>query len=411
MLRKGFWKKIILLLGVIGPGLITANLDNDAGGIATYSIAGSVTGFRLLWLLFPITVALIMAQEMGVRMAIATGKGLSDLIREQFGLKVSFYALFFLLLADIGNTMAEFAGIAAAGEIFALSKYLTVPLSAIIIWFFIIKGTYRLVEKVFLIGCSVFISYIISGLLVSPDWSLILQKALVPQISSITLEDMPIVVGLIGTSITPWMQFYIQSSILEKGVSLKDLNFSRIDVIVGCLLMFLVSFFIVVCCAATLYQEGIIVTSAKDAALALRPFAGKYATALFSFGLFNASFFAAALLPLATSYYICEGLGWESGLDKKFNEAPQFFSLFTGILLVGSLLILLPHIDLVQVLLWTQVLNGILIPVVLFWMLKLCNTASLMGKYRNRPWQNICATLIIGVMTVANIILIYAEIK
>jgi NRAMP (natural resistance-associated macrophage protein)-like metal ion transporter len=404
-----FLKKIVILLGIVGPGLITANIDNDAGGIAIYSLAGAETGYRLLWVLLPITIALIMVQEMSARMGIVSGKGLADLIREKFGLKITFYALFFLIFADLGNTMAEFAGIAAAGEIFGISKYLSVPICSLFVWLLVLKGDYKIVERVFLIGCSVYLSYIISGFMIAPDWGEVATAVILPDFESITATDMPIIVGLLGTSITPWMQFYIQSAVVEKGITIKHLWHSKVDVIVGCTFMVAVSLFIIICCAATLHQSGITISNVQDAAIALEPLAGKYSSALFAFGLFNASLFAAALLPLATSYYVCEGMGWESGVDKTFKEAPNFFTIFTSLIVIGSLLVLIPGINLFGILIWSQIANGILIPIILLFIINLCNDPDIMGEYTNTPIYNMISYGIVFLMIVVNFALVYFE--
>lgn len=396
-------------MSIVGPGLITANIDNDAGGIATYSLTGAATGYRLLWVLFPITVALIMVQEMSARMGIVSGKGLADLMREKFGLKITFYSLILLIFADLGNTMAEFAGIAAAGEIFGISKYISVPLCSIFVWLLITKGDYKIVERVFLAGCTVYLAYIVSGVMIDPDWKEVTTSIVVPDLKNLTATDMPLIVGLMGTTITPWMQFYIQSAVVEKGIDVKHLWHSKIDVIVGCLFMFLVTLFIIVCCAATIHKSGVSISSAKDAALALEPLAGKYSSILFGIGLFNASIFAAALLPLATSYYVCEGLGWESGVDKSFKEAPNFFTIFTLLIFLGALFILIPNINLFKVLIWSQVINGILIPIILIYIVKLCNDPDVMGEYTNTPTYNFFSYGIIFLMIVVNGAMIYFE--
>lgn len=401
--------KIFVLLSIVGPGIITANIDNDAGGIATYSLAGAQTGLRLLWTLIPITVALIMVQEMSARMGIVSGKGLADLMREKFGLKITFYSLFFLIFADLGNTMAEFAGIAAAGEIFGISKYLSVPICSLFVWILITKGDYKIIERVFLAGCLVYLSYIVSGFITSPDWLLVAESLVTPNLDSITREDLPIMVGLVGTSITPWMQFYIQSAVVEKGTAIKHLTHSKIDIIVGCFFMFLVTLFIIICCAVTIHGSGVVITDAKDAALALEPLAGKYSSILFGIGLFNASIFAAALLPLATSYYVCEGMGWESGVDKTFKEAPNFFTIFTLLILLGAAFTLIPGINLFSVLIWSQVANGIIIPVILLFIINLCNDTDIMGEYTNTPIYNFISYGIVLLMLIINGALIYFE--
>lgn len=404
---KTYYGKLLMLLTIVGPGLVTANLDNDAGGIATYSLAGAQTGYRLMWTLIPVTIALIMFQEMSARMGIVTGKGLADLIREKFGLKVTFYALFFLLFADLGNTMAEFAGLASAGEIFGFSRYYVVPICSILVWMLVIKSDYKRVEKIFILGCTVFLTYIISGFIINPDWKVIALSIAKPDIKSITAKDLPIMVGLLGTSITPWMQFYLQSAVVEKGISPKHLWHSKLDVIVGCSLMLIVTFFIMICCAATIHHAGVNISSAAEAAIALKPLAGEYSSMLFGIGLFNASFFAAALLPLAGSYYICQGMGWESGVDKNFKEAPHFFTIFTSMIVIGGSMTLIPNIDLFKILIYTQILNGLLIPIVILFIINLCNDPDIMGEYTNSPWQNFISYLLVILMMLLNVPTIY----
>ena len=401
--------KFLMLMSIVGPGLITANIDNDAGGIATYSMAGAATGYRLLWVFVPITIALIMVQQMSARMGIVSGKGLADLIREKFGLKVAFYSLFFLIIADLGNTMAEFAGIASAGEIFGISKYISVPLSSIFVWLLVIKGDYKIVERVFLAGCTVYLSYIVSGFLIGPDWLEIGKAVVVPKINQIKVSDFPIIVGLIGTTITPWMQFYIQSAVVEKGIEPKNLFESKIDIIVGCIFMFIVTLFIVISCAATMFHSGIEIKTASDAAIALKPLAGEYASVLFAIGLFNASIFAAALLPLATSYYVCEGMGWESGVDKSFKEAPNFFTIFTALIVISAIAILIPNINLFGILIWSQIINGILIPIILLFIINLCNDPDVMGEYTNGEIFNYISYAIVMLMIIANTAMLYYE--
>ena len=402
--------KLLLLLSIIGPGLITATIDNDAGGIATYSVAGAKTGHRLLWVFLPITVALIIVQEMSARMGIVSGKGLADLIREKYGLRICFYSLIFLVIADLGNTMAEFAGIAMAGEMFGVSRYLSIPLCAMLLWFLVLRGSYKVVEKVFIFGCLVYLSYIVCGFVIAPNWPQVYEAILVPDLNNIQSSDFPIIVGLIGTTITPWMQFYIQAATVEKGIKVENMGLSKIDIIIGCSFMSLVALFIVICCAATIHAEGIEISSAQDAALALKPLAGKYSSLLFGIGLFNASFLSAALLPLATSYYVCEGLGWESGVGKSFKEAPNFFTIYTSLIVISSLLVLFSQFNLFQVLLWSQVINGLLIPVILIYIINLCNDAKIMGQYTNSRSYNFICYSIVGIMLAANLALIYYEI-
>tara|TARA_B100000925_G_C22007664_1_gene474444 strand:+ start:1960 stop:3216 length:1257 start_codon:yes stop_codon:yes gene_type:complete len=408
--KNQFFAKIFMFFSIIGPGLITANIDNDAGGIATYSLAGAHTGLRLIWILIPITIALIIVQEMSARMGIVSGKGLADLIRERFGLKITFYTLFFLIYADLGNTMAEFAGIASAGEIFGISKYISVPLCGAFVLLLILKGDYKIVERFFLAGCLVYLSYVISGFYIAPDWSEISSALVKPDFKSIKPSDYAIIVGLIGTSITPWMQFYIQAAVVEKELETKHLLHNKIDVIVGCITMSIVTLFIIICCAATIYIAGGQVTSAKDAALALKPLAGEHAMTLFGIGLFNASIFSAALLPLATSYYVCEGMGWERGVDKHFKDAPQFFSIFISLVAFSITLVLIPNVNLFNILILSQIINGIFIPVVLFFIIKLCNDPEIMGEYTNSTIYNMFCYSIVFVMALANIMMIYYEI-
>ncbi|WP_417335519.1 Nramp family divalent metal transporter [Halobacteriovorax marinus] len=410
--KKGspsFYTKLLILLSIVGPGIITANIDNDAGGIATYSLVGAKTGFKLLWTLMPITVALIMVQEMSARMGIASGKGLADLIREKFGLKVTFYSLFLLIFADLGNTMAEFAGIASAGEIFGISKYISVPLCSLFVWLLITKGNYKTVERIFIAGCAVYLSYIVSGFIIGPDWGEVAKATFIPDFDVLTSENMPLIVGLVGTSITPWMQFYIQSAVVEKGISTKHLWHSKLDVIVGCLFMVMVTIFIIICCAVTIHSAGVQISTAADAARALEPLAGKYSSILFGIGLFNASIFSAALLPLATSYYVCEGMGWESGVDKTFKEAPNFFTIFTLLILIAAAMILIPGIDLFNILIWTQVINGVLIPIILLFIINLCNDPDVMGEYTNSTAYNFISYGIVLLMLIINGALIYYE--
>jgi len=381
-------KNIAIFLAVMGPGIITANVDNDAGGIATYSLAGANYGYALLWSLIPITIALIIVQEMCARMAIATGKGLADLIRENFGVKVTFYLMVVLFFVNLTNVMAEFAGIAASLEIFHLSRYFSVPIAALFVWMIVVKGTYKSVEKIFLFACFFYISYIISGLIAKPDWSEVTRQMIFPEIQ-LDLDYSIMLVGLVGTTIAPWMQFYLQSSIVEKGISVEDYRHLKLSVVAGCIIAPIIAFFIVVACAATLFQANITITSAQDAALALKPLAGPYATWLFAFGLFNASIFAASVLPLSTAYCICEGMGLDAGVDKRFEEAPQFFGLYTMMIIIGAGVILLPNFPLLKVMYFSQVGNGILLPIILIYMLRLINNENIMGEFKNSRGLNI----------------------
>jgi Mn2+/Fe2+ NRAMP family transporter len=397
-------KNIFLFLAILGPGIITANVDNDAGGITTYSLAGAHYGYGLLWVMLPTTIALVVIQEMCARMGAVTGKGLSDLIRESFGVKVTFYVMIALLLTNMGNSVSEFAGIAASLEIFGISKYISVPLGAVLVWLLVVKGSYKVVEKVFLVACMVYIAYPIAAFMAGPQWSTILKATVVPtfQADSRYLITM---IGVVGTTIAPWMQFYQQSAVVEKGITIEQYSFSRLDVIVGCVMAIVVAFFIVVACASTIHMQGLRVETAADAAIALKPLVGNYASTLFAFGLFNASLFAACILPLSTSYYICEGMGWESGIDKDFRKAPQFFWLFTIIIIVSALTILIPNAPLIMIMFISQVVNGAVLPFVLIFMLMLINDKRLMGNYTNGHTFNLVAWLTVITMIVLTMLM------
>lgn len=374
--------KIALFLSVLGPGIITASVDNDAGGIATYSIAGAHFGYALLWTLIPITVALVVVQEMVARMGVVTGKTLADLVREKFGVRPTFFLLVALVLANLGNTVAEFAGWASAWEIFGVSKYVSVPVGAVAVWFLVVKGTYRVVEKVFLVACLVFFTYPVASYLAGPDWGAVGRNLVVPVVRA-DGAYLTMLIGMVGTTIAPWMQFYLQSAVVEKNVQIENYSLTRVDVIFGCLVTDVVALAIIVACGATLFVNGIHVENAKDAAVALAPLAGKYASWLFAFGLANASLFAASILPLATAYSVCEGMGWESGIDKDFRTAPQFFWLYTGLIVLGAGTILYPGAPLILVMYLSQVVNGMLLPFVLIFMLRLINDRELMGEHVN----------------------------
>ena len=397
-------KNILLFLAILGPGIITANVDNDAGGITTYSLAGAQFGNAILWVIAPTTVALVVIQEMCARMGAVTGKGLSDLIRESYGVKVTFYVMVALLLTNLGNSVSEFAGIAASLEIFGISKYLSVPASALLVWLLIVKGSYKLVEKVFLVACMVYIAYPIAAFMARPDWHVIMTATVVPTLKADSAYLMT-VIGVIGTTIAPWMQFYQQSSVVEKGITIEHYGFSRLDVIVGCIMAIVVAFFIVVACASTIHTQGLQIETATDAALALKPLVGNYASTLFAFGLFNASLFAACILPLSTAYYVCEGMGWESGIDRNFREAPQFFWLFTFIIILSAALILIPNTPLITIMFLSQVVNGIMLPFVLVIILFLVNNERLMNRHRNGFVFNLIAWTTVVIMIVLTLLM------
>ena len=376
------WGRMMLVLSVVGPGIITANVDNDAGGIATYSQAGADFGYSLLWTLIPITLALILVQEMCARMGVVTGKGLADLIRERFGVKSTFYIMLALVVANLGNTVAEFAGVAESMDIFGVPKWVSVPTVALIVWILVVKGTARVVERIFLVACTFYIAYLIAGFLAHPDWHEVAVGTFKPTLQ-MTGPALTMVVTLVGTTIAPWMQFYLQSAIVEKGVRIEDYRLSRLDVILGCVATDVVAFFIVLACGATIFKAGAHIESARDAAIALHPLAGKWASSLFAFGLFNASLFAASILPLSTTYYVCEAFGWESGIDKRREDAPQFYVLYTSLIVVGAGLVLIPGLPLLKLMLLSQTANGVLLPFILIFMLLLAGDERLMGRYRN----------------------------
>jgi len=391
------WRKIVILLSVIGPGIITANVDNDAGGIATYSMAGAHFGYALLWALIPITIALIVVQEMSARMGAVTGKGLAELIRENYGVKITFWLMLFLFVTDLGNTAAEFAGWAASNEMFGVNKYVSVPLGALIVWLLVVKGSYRVVEKIFLVICLVYLVYIPAAIMAKPDWSDVALQTFKPSFQFNTAYIV-MLIGFIGTTIAPWMQFYIQSSIVEKGIKKEEYWASRIDVIFGCFMTDFIAFFIIVACGATLFKAGIRVDSAEAAARSLAPLAGGYASILFAVGLANASLFAASILPLATAYYICEGMGWEAGISKTFKDAPQFMWLYTILIAIGALIVLIPNAPLMSIMWISQVINGMMLPPVLILMLFLINKEELMAQYRNSRTFNGIAWATVGIM-------------
>ena len=376
------WKRFLLFLAVMGPGIITANIDNDASGITTYSVAGARFGYGLLWTLIPTTVALVVIQEMVARMGVVTGKGLSDLIRENYGVRAAFYMMIGLLIANFGNTVANFAGWAASMEILGFSKYIMVPVGALSIWFLVIKGSYRFVEKILLVACLIYFGYVISGLMAKPDWNVVLKNTVVPQMHWDS-EYIMLSIGIIGTTITPWMQFYLQSSIAEKGIKKEDYHASRLDVIIGCFITDIISFFVIVTCGALLFPKGIRVNEASEAALALGPLAGDSAHMIFALCLANASILGAIIVPLATAYYICEAMGWEAGINKSFREAPQFMWIYTLTIILASLVVLIPGAPLVLLMVLSAVINGLLLPFVLIYATLLVNNSKLMGKFVN----------------------------
>jgi Mn2+/Fe2+ NRAMP family transporter len=395
--------RFLVLLAVVGPGIITANVDNDAGGITTYSVVGARYGYGMLWMLPLVALALIIVQEMSARLGVATGKGLADLIRESLGVRITAVILGILLFANLANTVSEFAGVAASMEIFGISKYLSVPVAAVVVWLLIVRANYKIVERVFLVASLLYLAYVASGIMARPDWGEVGRAMVTP---TFQFEPMYITlfITVIGTTIAPWMQFYQQASIVDKGLERADYAYERIDVVVGSIFAVVVAGFIVIACAATLHREGITIESAQDAALALRPLAGQYAAGLFAFGLLNASVFSAAILPLSTAYVMCEAFGWEAGVDRSLRQAPIFFAIFTALIVLGASIILLPIQSLIQTMLASQTLNGVLLPIILIVMLRLINDKRLMGRMVNGRLFNlltwIFVVLLIGLTAV-----------
>jgi Mn2+/Fe2+ NRAMP family transporter len=402
---KRYRTRFLLLLAVIGPGIITANVDNDAGGIATYSVAGAHYGYTLLWMMPLVALALVIIQEMSARLGVFTGKGLADLIRETLGVRLTTLILGLLLVVNLANTVSEFAGVAASLEIFGISKYISVPLSALGVWLLIVKGNYKTTERVFLAASALYLAYVASGFLAKPDWMEVFHASITPSFQW-EVGYITIFVTIIGTTIAPWMQFYQQSSIVDKGIKPGEYKYEKVDVLVGSAFAVFVAAFITIACAATLYKSGVQIIDAKDAALALRPLAGEYASGLFALGLLNASLFSAAILPLSTSYTVCEAFGWESSISRNWREAPMFFGIYTALIVIGAGIILLPIKSLIEAMLLSQTLNGLLLPVILIVMLRLINDKRLMGNHVNGRFFNSLAWLTVSILIVLAIILI-----
>jgi Mn2+/Fe2+ NRAMP family transporter len=405
MRRKSIWRNVALFAAILGPGIITGSVDNDAGGITTYSVAGALYGYNLIWTLIPSFLVLVIIQEMNARMGIVTGKGLADLIRENAGVKITFFIFIGLLVADIGNTTTEFAGVAGSLGIFSVSKYISVPIVAVMVWVMVVKGNYKIAERIFLVFSVALLMYVISALMGKPHWQEIGHSIIHPEMKMNT-QSIEVIIGIIGTTIAPWMQFYMQSSVIEKGLKIRQYKYILVDIIVGCLATVVVAFFIMVACASTLHINNIVINEAKDAAMALKPLAGAISSQVFAFGLFIASIFSATILPLATAFYVCEAFGFEAGIDKKWKEAPQFYWLYTAIIVLGVIIILIPNAPLIAITLWSQIINGLLLPVVLVCMILLVNNKKIMGKHVNKPVQNIIAWVSIAILVGLSITLI-----
>lgn len=399
------WARLALFLAVMGPGIITGNVDNDANGIATYSVAGAHFGYGLLWTLMLSTFALILVQEMVARMGAVTGKGLADLIRERFRARRTVFVMLILVLANWGNTVGDFAGIAGAMEIFGVSRYVAVPIAAVFVWLLVVRGSYRVVERVFLGATLIYLTYVISAILANPPWKQVLQAVVTP-----TWQwDQPyvaLVIGLIGTTVAPWMQFYQQAAVVDKGITERDYGYARLDTYLGVVSLNIVAFFIVVSCGATLFPRGVQIQDAADAAVALGPLAGPYAAGLFAVGLLNAGLFSVAIIPLSTAYSVCEAFGWEAGLDRSPREAPVFIGLFTGLIVASALIILLPGIPLIPVMLLSQVFNGMLLPFVITFLILLTSDREVMGRYRNSTAFSVVSWILAIVLAALSLLLV-----
>jgi Mn2+/Fe2+ NRAMP family transporter len=406
---RGLRRRLTLLLAVVGPGLITSNVDNDAGGIATYSQAGAQYGYAMLWALIPMTIALYVTEEMCARMGVMTGKGLSDLIREEFGFRSTFFVMVTGFFVDLANVVAEFAGVAASMEMFHVSRYISVPIAALLVWILVLRGTYRQVEVIFLIACGFYVTYIISAVLAKPDWLEAAKHVVIPNLA-FNSGYLVTLTALVGTTIAPWQFFYLQAGFVEKKVGPRNYPQARADVLIGSISCMVIVFFIIVATAATLWVSGQRdITDAVQAAKALIPLAGKWAGFTFAFGLLNASLFAASILPLSTAHVICEGLGFEAGIDHKFKDARIFYSLYTVLIVVGAGIILLPHVPIWKIFIFSQVGNGVWLPIVIIFILLLVNRRDLMGEHVNTLTFNIVAWTTAIAMIILTLVLVYTS--
>jgi NRAMP (natural resistance-associated macrophage protein)-like metal ion transporter len=416
--RPSLWRSIAMFFSIVGPGLITANADNDVGGILTYSQAGAQFGYSLLWILVPVTLALIVVQEMCARMGAVTGKGLADLIRENFGVKITFWCLLVFVLGDVGNTATEFAGVASSAPIFAgylhvanaeAFKIALVAGAAIFVFFTVTRGTAKIVERVFFAFCFVYIAYIVSAFVVRPDWGDVLHQSIVPHWQA-SKAYLIMVIAVIGTTISPWMQFYIQAAVVDKGVREDEYGYSRLDVVTGGIWTDVIAYFIIVSCAATIFVHNlhaghpIVVNGVGDVAIALQPLAGRFAALLFALGLLNAAVFTASILPLSTAYYVCEAFGFERGIDHRVRDAPVFYGFYLALIIIGAAVVILPGAPLLAIIFYSQVLNGVLLPVVLVLMLLLINNKRLMGAWTNGPFFNVVAWATVGIVGLLTVV-------
>lgn len=397
--------RLLLFLAMMGPGLITANADNDAGGIATYSMAGGRFGYGMLWMLLLITLSLAVTQEMGARMGVVTGQGLAALIRERFRLKLTLFAMAAMLIANLGTTISEFSGIASSFQLFGASKYYTVPFVAVFIWLLVVRGSYKIAERVFLVFSSFYLTYVVSGFMAHPDWGEALHRTVVPSFQ-MNASYILLFIAVIGTTITPWGQFFIQAYVVDKGISIKHFRYTKAEVIMGAVVTDVVALFIIVACAATIYKTGGNIETASDAAQALAPLAGEWASKLFAFGLLNASVLAAGILPLATAYAICEAFGFESGVNRSFKEAPIFHGIFTASIVIGAAVALIPNLPLLTIMVLAQDVNGILLPLILIFVMVIVNDKGIMGKYANSRRHNVVAGLTTAALIVLSLLLV-----
>jgi NRAMP (natural resistance-associated macrophage protein)-like metal ion transporter len=402
-------KRFIVILAVIGPGVIAGNAGNDAGGIATYSIIGAKEGYGLLWALLIITIALAVIQEMSSRMGVVTGKGFADMVREQFGVRVTLAVMALFIVANLTVTIAEFAGIAASMELFGVHKYLSVPISAFVVWFVVLKGNFKQVERFLIVISMVYLTYVFSGFLANPPWQEIARQIAFPQIR-FDQDYILLFITMVGTTITPYMQFYLQSAVVDKGVRIEEYKYARFDVYAGSFMTVFIAFFIIIATGTILHPAGVEVDSAEAAALALQPLAGKFASHLFAIGLLNASFLAAFVLPLATAYGLSEAFGWESGINKTFKEAPQFLGFYTAFIVIGSGVIMIPEVPLIRIMFFSQTINGILLPIVLIIMLKLVNNKELMGEHINSKRMNIITWTTVVILILLTVMLLITNI-